>query len=135
MGQSTKTTGGGEDLHRLEAGFGRWRRNRRGLERIPEDLWLEAASVAKGYGVYQVSRRLGLDYNALKRRTEESSPRSPQQDSACQFVEIDMKEAPMMNDCLIELESGGRERMTIRLPRADPADVQAWMTTFWSRRR
>ena len=134
MGQSTKTTGGGEDLHRLMAGFGRWRRNRRGLERIPEELWLEAASVAKGHGVYRVSRRLGLDYNILKRRTEESNTRSPRQDSACQFVEIDMNWAPTMNGCLIELEGGCGERMTIRLPRADPADVQGWMTTFLARR-
>jgi hypothetical protein len=133
MGQAIETTGKDEDLCRLEASFEKWRQKRRGKERIPEALWLEAASVARGHGIYQVSRRLGLDYNALKRRTEESNLRSPRQNSA-EFVEIDMKDASMMNGCLIELARGGGERMTIRLPRAAPADIQAWMTTFWVRR-
>lgn len=134
MGQSTKTTGGDEELHRLEVGFGRWRRNRRGLERIPEKLWLEAASVAKGHGVYRVARRLGLDYSTLKRRTKESNLKTQGQTPACEFIEIDLKGAPMMNGCLVEMDSGDGERMTIRLPWVNPTEVRAWLASFWRRR-
>jgi len=53
-----------ETLARMET----WRRTRKSGEGMSEDLWSEAVSWAKHFGVNPVCRTLGLSYTDLKRR-------------------------------------------------------------------
>src|SRR2546425_13135248 len=46
--------------------FEKWRRRRKGQERIPEGLWSEAVELARRYGTWPAARALRLDYNKLK---------------------------------------------------------------------
>jgi hypothetical protein len=46
-----------------------WRKTRKKWERMPEELWAEATSLAKEIGVNPVRSIFDLDYQALKNRT------------------------------------------------------------------
>lgn len=78
---------GTTDLARLEKRFQRWRRTRSRGERIPEDLWMAAATLARSEGVSPVARALVLDYYRLKERAAvQESPEDA--DEAPSFVEL-----------------------------------------------
>jgi hypothetical protein len=48
----------------------RWRKKRKGGERIPETLWAAAGELARTHGVNQVSRALRLEFKQLRRAAE-----------------------------------------------------------------
>ncbi len=53
-----------EVRHRFE----RWRQNRRGKDRIPDELWSAAVAVARREGVNRTAAALHLDGGKLKRQ-------------------------------------------------------------------
>jgi hypothetical protein len=60
----------------------RWRRKRRGRERIPESLWVAAGELAREQGVNRVSRVFRLEFNHLKRMADSSGRGSHEGDVA-----------------------------------------------------
>lgn len=70
--------------HRIEE----WRRKRvHRRTAMPAELWAEATSLARRFGVYQVSRELGLNYKNLKRRVV-SSVEDCRASVQARFVEV-----------------------------------------------
>ena len=55
-------------LEQVAVHFEDWRRQKRGGERIPEQLWSEAIALVETYGLSQVTRRLRLSGQDLNRR-------------------------------------------------------------------
>jgi hypothetical protein len=60
----------GKDLKALEGEFKAWRRKRSRGTRIPEQLWASAISATRVHGLWKISKRLRLDYYALRKRCE-----------------------------------------------------------------
>src|SRR2546429_5673885 len=56
------------EIEEAQVQFENWRRERKRGQRIPENLWLSAAELAKQHGVWPTARALHLDHNRLKRR-------------------------------------------------------------------
>ena len=52
-----------------------WRTKRTKRTAIPIGIWSSAVELANRYNVYRISRALRLNYEALKRRLAESSPK------------------------------------------------------------
>jgi len=104
---------------RLEAGrrrFDQWRKTRKGHGRIPERLWTSAVRLAGAYGLCRTARALGLDYNALKKRTNSADPHdSSSQETATAFVELVPPQGACLPECIIELEHPRGAKMRIRL--------------------
>jgi hypothetical protein len=55
-------------LEEVAEHFEDWRRQKRGGERIPEQLWSEAIALIEDYGLSQVTRRLRLSGRDLNKR-------------------------------------------------------------------
>jgi len=107
-------------LERVRMGLARWRKQRRGGERIPHGLWGEAVRAARQYGLNRVSNVLGLDYNHLKRRAGQcAGAASTSKDRGPVFVELSEgsvgKESGPETGlaCVVELEKGNGTRMRI----------------------
>jgi hypothetical protein len=74
----------------LQDRFERWRKNKSGRERIPEQLWAAAVKLCARHGVERVRRGLRLNYTALRDRiahARRSGPVPQKKKSAPAFVE------------------------------------------------
>ena len=90
----------------------RWRRQRKGRERIPQRLWTAAGELAREHGVNAVSGVLGLDFNRLKRMVESNEPVARKRRVMPSFVELIAPQAAASRQCVIEL-AGPRGKMRI----------------------
>jgi hypothetical protein len=59
-----------EALASLRSQIQDWRRTRRIPEAMPIGIWEQAICLAKEFGVCRIARAVGLDYTALRKRTE-----------------------------------------------------------------
>ncbi len=131
-----------KELKALEAEFKAWRRKRRRGTRIPELLWSSAVSMAGVHGLWKISKRLRLDYYALKRRSEASLPvadavvvpstgdlGAPAARLA-EFVELPWGTDPGP-ECLLDLEQDGGPRLRIGLRRAGVQQLEAAARLLW----
>ena len=114
-----KTSNEAAGLEAVKLALEAWRGRRHLGERIPEAVWGRAAEAARRYGVYRVSRALGLDYSHLKRRTRggEATAVTP-----ARFMELSGGLAGVGRRsegglaCIVELEksNGTRLRLSVR---------------------
>jgi hypothetical protein len=120
------------DLVDLKRRINHWRLIRRQRRPMPEDLWQEAARIARVNGINPTATTLGLNYYGLKDRTEDLS-KAPT--PACPaFVQVEPPASLFPASCEVEAESGG-EKMTLRLSGSPSVDVLSLLNAFWSRRR
>lgn len=110
--------------------FDKWRQMRRGQERIPETLWLEAVEMARRYGTWPAAKALRLDYNKLKQCAVGGKERGALNPSAT-FVEV-IPTAAGVSSCIVEMENGRGARMRIEWKGA--VDLTALSRTFWEER-
>lgn len=110
-------------IERVRAEFESWRAQKRRGERIPETLWGAAARAAKQHGVYPVSRALGLEHTALKRRVgERKAAGRGRASGGAGFVEVPRGPVEAKAGCVIELEKGNGARMRICVEEAAAVD-------------
>ena len=116
-------------LERVRMGLATWREQRRGGERIPNELWGEAARAVRQYGLNRVSKALGLDYNHLNRRSGRGAGASgTSRGPRPVFMELtDIgTDAEQRTDtglaCVVELEKGNGVRMRICVREAVAVD-------------
>ena len=97
--------------------------------KLPESIWEAAAALAREHGVYAVAQALRLDYMGLKKRLGEVTPSRPDKSKSV-FVELIASPPTKCEECLIEFESTGGDKMRIHWPvRAAPdwtALLRAW---------
>src|ERR1700694_3044603 len=82
----------------------RWRERRAAGMSMAENLWAMAAQLARRHGIYPTARVLGLEYNKLKRLSQQSNEaaKSPLSLPPPTFVELMAPAAEAA--CRIELE-------------------------------
>jgi hypothetical protein len=136
-------------LERIRGRLERWRRIRRGRDRIPEELWGLAVQAVGTYGLNKTARALGLDYYSLKKRVEAADGhtawparrRGPAAPATARFVEL----APLASaaervppgsgsvaECLLEFERGGGAKLRVHLKGVVVPDLAALSRSFWS---
>jgi hypothetical protein len=121
------------DLNQLRHQLDRWRQSQSGATRLPEALWISAATLASTHGVGPVARTLRLDYNKLKRQVPQapadSVPMAPPS-----FVELRPREwlPQAAAVCRIELSDPAGAKMTVDLPWDTPT-VVGLAQAFWRR--
>ena len=90
-----------------------WRRDRKKRRPMPEELWEAAARLSEKYSLHQISRALGLNHSALKKRVHPD--RAPVKKEQIQtFIELGMQPVPMMAECIIEMEDGVGAKMRMQ---------------------
>lgn len=114
-------------IENLRQRVNRWRENRKKHGPMPEKLWLEAVRLAQEYGVYAISRPVGLEYATLKRRSQET----PVSDEPCPptFVEVAVRPPSRHEQCMVEMERPDGGKMRVRL--SGQADLVALSDSFW----
>ena len=119
-------------LSRTQGKLRQWRRLGRPGAWIPEDLWREAAALARTYGIHRTARALRLNYYSLKKRlTARAGPGRP----VPQFVELLPGGMPgPRSECLIEVEEASGAKLRIHLPGSNLPDVAALLSGFRERR-
>ncbi len=108
----------------------RWRSSHGRGSRIPEDLWLEAATLASQHGIHRVSQALRLNYYSLKGRVEaldtpatsavivaEAAQEIPA------FVEVEVVPGSSPQALEVELESPTGWRMRVRSSAREMIDL------------
>ena len=109
----------------------KWRATRPRRSPMPEDLWKEAARLARAHGISPISSALRLGYYGLRDRVEARKEPSIAADRPA-FVEIQAPASMMPSGCVIEVESPEGRRMTIRVSGAG-GDLVGLLDAFWSR--
>src|SRR5580693_5340312 len=97
-------------LDEVRTRFETWRQNRRGKQRIPEELWSAAIEVARRDGVNPTAAALHLDGGKLKRRMVAADSVSGKAMPPT-FVELAPRTVDQ-HECMIELE-GRKSKLRI----------------------
>ena len=116
-------------VERARKKFGAWRRSRKVVSRIPDDLWELAVDAAREVGVNQASRALGLEYYALKKRLSASADRPVLEASS--FVEFDSSAPPFFTEWAVEMENASGARMRVAVRSLAGPDVVGLCRPFW----
>ena len=98
----------------LKRRIDQWRQIRRHRQPMPEELWQEAARIARVNGINPTASALGLNYYGLKERTEELPKEPPAPAARPAFVEVEAPASLFPASCEVEVASKG-EKMTLRL--------------------
>ena len=114
----------------------KWRRTRKKRSPMPEQLWLEAAVLAKSHGVYRISQALRVAYEPLRRWTAKTGQlEAKKQADTAGFVEVALPGAAAKETGpVVELADGDGAKLTIRLPAHSRVDVAGLASAWWSRR-
>jgi|PlaIllAssembly_1097288.scaffolds.fasta_scaffold1170784_2 hypothetical protein len=126
--------GASRDVDDLKRRIDQWRMTHRQRRPMPEDLWQEAARIARVRGINPTASALGLNYYGLKERTEGLPKEAPAPAARPAFVRVEAPPALFPATCEVEVESRG-EKLTLRISGSPPVDVHSLLNAFWSRRR
>jgi len=135
-------------LDRVRQRLERWRRTRKGRERIPEALWTSAVRVAKTVGIHRTARALRLDYYSLKKRAEGNAAgkerakrkaaitagRVSSERAGPTFLEVPPAAWTGPGECTMELEGAGGAKLRVHLKGFGPPDLAALSRSFWELR-
>ena len=136
MGRGKKLSAAGPEIERVREQVEQWRKTRTGHTRMPEEIWTGLVPLAQEHGVYGIARRLGINYQALKKRVAASSKtsrlaRAPR----ARFVDVGpvLSIGPASCNNVVEVVGAGGNRLTVRLGNPAGLDVAALIREFWSR--
>ena len=118
------------EIVELRCRFEQWRGSKEKGRAIPNALWCSAVGLAERYGVYPVSRQLGLSYSSLK---DKVSPRCDREErSSHGFVEIPaLQSAPINQSNGMEVELCLEDGRRLVLRHADRVFVTQLFEAFW----
>ena len=120
-----------EDLQqRLE----HWRSTHKRRGRLPEALWVEAATLARQHGVYQTARTLRLEYTRLwywSKSLHQPAGRALDNAAPPEFVELIAPPTVGLSECVIEWESA-HGKVTIHLKGTTMPDLSGLSRALWS---
>ena len=115
-----------------------WRRTRVKRTAMPEELWSEAASLARVHGIYRISRALGVSYESLRRRVEQGTMRgSGSGRRQGDFVELSMTELVQASPAagtVVELSRADGTKLMVQLPDGEGLDVLGLAKVLCGRR-
>jgi hypothetical protein len=136
MGRRERFLAPTPDIEQVRELVEQWRKTRTNQTRMPEEIWTALVPLARAHGVYGVAKRLGVNYQALKKRVASSSNkgglvRAPR----ARFVDMGpgLSMGPASTGTVVELVGAAGERLTVRLGSTAGLDVTALMREFWSR--
>ena len=107
----------------------RWRKTRKGRERIPKTIWAAAGELARKHGVNQVSRVLRLEFNQLKRAAEVGGA-DGDKEARSAFVELIARQTPAAQECVLEVENH-RGKLRVELKGITTAELAGISRTLW----
>ena len=116
--------------------FQKWRRTKRGCERIPRALWSVAVKVAAQHGVNKTAQASGLNHNALKAELEKQSEGTVSNEhSSSGFVALPLPALSSVPECVVEVENSKGQKLRIHFKGVATADVLSVSRALWDDQR
>jgi len=135
-GRNSESSGESESVKELQARFRTWRRSKpHARSPIPQWLWDAAARAARADSVAHVSKVLGLDYKALKKRVCANQSELSATNSQSAFVRLETVPQFSESECVIELQEVSGAKMTIRLGSTGAGILPGLVEAFGRRQR
>jgi len=119
-----------EQLNGLRRQIHEWRQNRTVPGAMPGALWDQAVALAKVFGVCRIARAVGLDYTALRKRTEQIPATGLVKPT---FVQLPATIAPIENPVVpttIEITARDGARMRIHLEAGHGTEAASIVAAF-----
>lgn len=123
------------EVAKLRERVERWRSSRRGLGRMPADLWADAVGIARKRGLYATARGVGVDYGALAERMR-SVPKVPPagKSAKVQFVEWSgveiLGQAAAPTGAVVEMSDTAGRQVTVRMGAGEGVDIAGIVAAF-----
>ena len=136
MGRRGKLQATAADIEQVREQVDQWRKSRTTKTRTPEEIWAALVGLAAAHGVYGVARRLGVNYQGLKKRVAAGLNKSGLvQAPRAKFVEMGpvLSIGSASSSTVVEVVGAAGNRLTVRLGNTAGLDVPALMREFWSR--
>ena len=136
MGRRGKLQATAADIEQVRELVDQWRKTRTTRARMPEEIWAALVGLAAAHGVYGVARRLGINYQGLKKRVAAGLNKSGLvQAPRAKFVEMGpvLSIGAASSGTVVEVVGAAGNRLTVRLGNTAGVDVPALMREFWSR--
>jgi hypothetical protein len=115
--------------------FDRWRKRHRSRQRLPQELWRQAATLARKYGLNPTARALGLNYHSLKRHLAKTNP--PKEiltQAAPDFIELlPGAMTPGAVECTLEWAESNGAMVRMHLQGASLPELASLVHVFRSR--
>lgn len=125
----------GLSLEELSERIEIWRKTRKHRRPMPEPLWQAAASLSHQLSIQQVSKTLGLNYGALKKRVYPQG-RPAQKPSSATFIEMGFEHQSVATDeCIVEMHDGGGAKMRMHFFGNTDLNIVELSKTFWAKER
>ena len=119
-----------EPIAQLQRQLDQFRSTQPGRTKLPESLWQAAVELAREHGVYSVAHPLRLDYMRLKKQLGGPPIRRQKKATKAAFIELTPPGRTQFEECVIELESSGGNKMRIQWKTTAPPDwtnlLRAW---------
>ena len=122
-------------LDELAGQIERWRQTRKRRRPMPEPLWQAAASLSKKLSIQQVSKALGLNYGALKKRVypQDQPVNKPK---PATFIELGFEQqVTPIAECIVLMQDGCGAKMTMHFVGKTDVDLLALGKAFWTKGR
>lgn len=126
------------EVDALRVRVARWRKQRLKRSAMPEDLWQDAARLARAHGIHPVAQAAGLNYKNLRKRVTESRQEGHDEEAGPGgFVELSAAQLLGQSSATRKVEFSAEDGtgMTVHLATNDTLDVVALAQVFWSRPR
>ena len=112
-----------------------WRARRQRGQRIPEEIWNSAVSLARVHGLNPTTAALKLNYYDLQRRLGVAPVRRPRPPAQSNFIELAPPSAPSLCEGdTLELVRASGSRVILRLAHANPKDLRPLVQLFLRQR-
>lgn len=123
------------ELEHLKKDFEAWRGSKEKGQRIPEELWQRAVSLAKSLSINRIHQELRLDFNKLKRLVGGSKkPVKSRSKGKATFVALPpLQSAQRVDDCVLKIESVSGARMQAELSGLEAVSLGRILREFASR--
>jgi signal recognition particle subunit SEC65 len=93
-----------------------WRRRQSGRKRLPRELWVKAAALAREHEIHLTARTLGLKCASLRKHLGAGSEQDPPPRAKPDFIELlPGGVLPLSPECTIEWEEGDGVKMRMHL--------------------
>ena len=112
-------------LSKVRRQFDQWRSRHRKHTRLPQELWRQAAALAREHGLNKTARALGLDYYSLKKHLDQMAaeqliPAKAEPD----FIELVPGMMPSGTvECTIEWVDGGGSTVRMHIKGAGLSEL------------
>ena len=130
---------GEKSVERLHDQIEQWRNAREYRCAMPERLWQQAVKLAKGHGIYQVSKACNLNCGNLKKRLEASVTKRSRTKAGDDFSFVELEGVhleslqPRSAAVTVQVIDGRGASLKIEYSRSEEFEFSEVMRWFWRR--